>query len=78
MPICVAEHLLHDLDVRSGGDGEAGGRMAELVRVQTGDPDFFGSTIEPGPPKDVTAEGASAPDTCEDQVVRRFALYVLC
>jgi hypothetical protein len=32
----VAEHLLHDLDVGAGGDGQRGRGVAQLVRLQAG------------------------------------------
>jgi hypothetical protein len=35
-PLAVPEHLLNDLDVGSGGDGEAGRGMPELMRMQVG------------------------------------------
>jgi hypothetical protein len=33
----MAEHMLHDFHVRAAGDGEAGGGVAQLVRVQLRD-----------------------------------------
>ena len=35
----VAEHPLNGLDVGAGGDGEAGGGVAQVVRTETGDAD---------------------------------------
>ena len=40
------EHWLHDFDVRAAGDGEAGGGVAQLVRVQLGDADRRGRHVE--------------------------------
>jgi NAD(P)-dependent dehydrogenase (short-subunit alcohol dehydrogenase family) len=44
----MAEHLLHDLHVRTAGNSEAGGGMAQLVRVQFGDADRLGRDVESG------------------------------
>ena len=43
----VAEHLLGDLDVRAASDCEAGGGVAESVRVETYDADRRGSGSKP-------------------------------
>ena len=42
------EHLLHDFDIRAAGDGEAGGGVAQLVRVQLGNADRRGRHVEAG------------------------------
>ena len=38
----MAEHLLHDFDVRAAGNCEASGGVSQLVRVQFGDADRLG------------------------------------
>ena len=48
----VTEHLLDDLHVRPGRDREAGGGVAQLMRVQVGDADGLGGDAE------LQAEGA--------------------
>ena len=44
----MAEHLLHDFDVRAAGNGEAGGGVSQLVRVQFGNADRRGRDVEAG------------------------------
>ncbi|HEX7210643.1 MAG TPA: hypothetical protein VF241_06970 [Propionibacteriaceae bacterium] len=44
----MAEHLLHDFDVRAAGNGEACGGVAQLVRVQLRDADRRGRDVETG------------------------------
>ena len=44
----MAEHLLHDFDVRAAGNGEAGGGVSQFVRVQFGDADRLGRQVEAG------------------------------
>ncbi|HEX6757666.1 MAG TPA: hypothetical protein VF086_04520 [Propionibacteriaceae bacterium] len=44
----MAEHLLYDFHVRAAGDGEAGGGVAQLVRVQLRDADRRGRNMETG------------------------------
>jgi hypothetical protein len=51
----LAEHLLDDLDVSAGGDGQAGGGVAKLVRVQAGQPDRLGGAVERSAAEDRSA-----------------------
>jgi hypothetical protein len=48
----VAEHLLHDLDVGAGGDGQRGCSVAKLMRLQAGPPDGGGRRGKGGLPED--------------------------
>jgi hypothetical protein len=45
----VSQHLLHHLDVGTGGDGQTGGRVPELVEVESGHTDGRGCPGEGRP-----------------------------
>ena len=44
----MAEHLLNDLHIRAGRDGQARGRVAHFVRVKAGNLQSFGCSCQCG------------------------------
>ena len=68
----VSEHLLHHLDLGAGGDGEAGGGVAELVGMQSGDADGSGGVIE-RLAEGAHAQGRATADPGEYEIVGSLA-----
>jgi hypothetical protein len=65
----VAEHLLDDLDVRTGRDRQQGGRVPQLVRVQPGHADGSRCGIKATGAEHRDPQRAPTPHTAEHQVV---------
>ena len=72
----VAEHLLNDLHIRAGRDGQARGRVAQFVRVKAGN----ASTLVGCPCQCGALECLRPHDgptlASEEQFIRRSAGYV--
>ena len=71
----MAEHLLHDLHIRAASDGEAGGGVAQLVRVKAGNLQRFGCSCQCGALECLRPHDGPTLAS-EEQFIRRSAGYV--
>jgi hypothetical protein len=71
----MAEHLLNDLHIRAGRDGQARGRVAQFVRVKAGNLQRFGCSCQRGALKCLRPHDGPTLAS-EEQFLRRSAGHV--
>ena len=75
MVALVAEHLLNDLHIRAGRDGQARGRVAQFVRVKAGNVQRSAVSCQCGALECLRPHDGPTLAS-EEQFIRRSAGYV--
>jgi hypothetical protein len=69
----MPEQPLHRFHIRAGGHRQRRGRVAKLVRYETGESDLSGGTIKARSPEDAIAQHSPATCAGKREIVARTA-----